>query len=206
MTLDAQPLIIDTVMPEFDAGIAEHVIVHTSPAVAFRAARDLDFLSVRTPLLDAAMWARGLPARLTHQAAEAPPRLVLAQGDSLPGWLILGEAPGRELAFGAVGKFWRPNIEWRDVAIDEFAAFREPGWGKIAADFSVLPYGEAGTLLTYECRTVTTDPESRRKFMRYWWLMRPFIAHIFRATVHTIRDNAERSTSSGVSARVPSRP
>lgn len=192
MTLDARPLIVDTVMSSFDASIAEHMIVRTDPAGTFRAARQLDFLSVRTPLLDAAMWARGLPARLTHQAAEPPPRLVLAQGDSLPGWLILGENPGRELAFGAVGKFWQLNIEWRDVPIDEFAEFTEVGWGKIAADFSVLPYGEAATLLTYECRTVTTDAESRRKFLRYWWLMRPFIAHIFRATVHTIRDNAEK--------------
>ena len=53
------------------------------------------------------------------------------------------------------------------------------------------PYGADSTLLSYECRTVTTDAESRRKFARYWWLMRPFIAHIFRATVRTIRDDAE---------------
>ena len=55
----------------------------------------------------------------------------------------------------------------------------------------MLPYGAGATLLSYECRTITTDAESRRKFARYWWLMRPFIAHIFRATVRTIRDNAE---------------
>jgi hypothetical protein len=55
----------------------------------------------------------------------------------------------------------------------------------------VLPYGDGATLLSYECRTQTTDAESRRRFARYWSLMRPFIAHIFRATVRTIRDNAE---------------
>jgi hypothetical protein len=42
----------------------------------------------------------------------------------------LGESPGRELAFGAVGKFWQPNIKWRDVAADEFASFSEPGWAR----------------------------------------------------------------------------
>ena len=71
-------------------------------------------------------------------------------------------------------------------------SFAEPGWGKIVASFSVVPYGERATLLTYECRTMTTDPVSRQKFLRYWTLMRPFIAHIFRATVRTIRDNAEQ--------------
>jgi hypothetical protein len=55
-----------------------------------------------------------------------------------------------------------------------------------------MPYGERSTLLTYECRTITTDSDSRRMFMRYWRLGRPLIAHIFRATVRTIRDNAER--------------
>ena len=186
------PLLIDQFMPSFDVSIAEHTIVRRSPAATFDAARDLDFLRVHTPLLDAAMWARGLPAQLSGRAPAPPPRLVLAKGDPLPGWLVLGEHAGRELAFGAVGKFWQPNIEWRDVAVDEFADFGEHGWGKIAANFSVSPYGETAAILSYECRTITTDPESRRKFLRYWRVGRPFIAHIFRATVHTIRDNAER--------------
>ena len=191
MTVDATSLIIDAVMPTFDVGIAEHKIVRAEPSVTFRAARELDVLSVHTPLLDAAMWVRGVPARVTHQPVPAPPRLVLAEGDELPGWVVLGEQPDRELAFGAVGKFWQPNIEWRDVPVGDFAAFAEPGWGKIAGNFSVLPYGAGATLLSYECRTITTDADSRRKFARYWSLMRPFIAHIFRATVRTIRDNAE---------------
>ncbi|MFI5054750.1 MAG: hypothetical protein ACHQDE_10340, partial [Acidimicrobiia bacterium] len=72
-----------------------------------------------------------------------------------------------------------------------FAAFAEPGWGKIAADFSVVAHGERATLLTYECRTATTDPESHRRFMRYWWIVRPFVGHIFRATLATIREQAE---------------
>ena len=188
------PLLIDEFVPSFDAAIAEHLIVRADPSTTFRAARELDFLSVHTPLLDVAMWARGLPARVTGRAVAAPPRLVLSEGDPLPGWLVLGENPGVELVFGAVGKFWQANIEWRDVAAADFTQFTEPGWGKIVANLCVLPYGRA-TLLTYECRTVTTDPASRQKFLRYWSVMRPFIAHIFRATVRTIRDHAQRPPS-----------
>lgn len=179
-------------MPSFDASIAAHLIVHRDPSATFRVARELDFLSVHTPLVDVAMWARGLPARIRGQAVEPPRRLVLSQGDPLPGWLVLGESPGSELAFGAIGKFWQPSIEWHDVAADEFARFDEPGWGKIVADFSVSPYGTRASLLTYECRTVTTDPASRQKFLRYWTVIRPFVAHIFRATVRTIRANAQQ--------------
>ncbi len=190
----ATPLLIDGLMPTYVAGIAEHLIVQAEPERTFAAARELDFLGVHTPLLDTAMWMRGLPARLSGKPIGAPRRLVLAEGDALPGWSVLGEQPGRELAFGAVGRFWQPDIEWRDVAPVDFPAFDEPGWGKLVADFSVLPYGAAATLLTYECRTTTTDAESRRRFLRYWRLVRPFVAHIFRATLTTIRDDVERPT------------
>jgi hypothetical protein len=187
-----EPLVIDGALPAFDVVLSESIVVAADAATTYQAARALDFLQVRTPLLTGAMWVRALPARLTGKSTAAPPRLVLGEGDPLPGWLILGETPGVELAFGAVGKFWQGNIEWRDVPPDEFAAFDEPGFGKIACDFRVRPCGEGRTLLSYECRSATTSPDARVKFARYWWLIRPFVGHIMRATLATIRQNAER--------------
>ena len=190
-TVLAEQLLLDQALPAFDVVIAESIVVAADPARTYAAARSLDFLRVRTPLLVAAMWVRGLPARLSGRAPEAPPRLVLGEGDPMPGWLILGETPGVELAFGAVGKFWQKEIEWRDVPRAEFDAFAEPGFGKIACDFRVRECGPGRTLLTYECRTATTSVDARRNFARYWWLIRPFVGHIMRATVATIRHDAE---------------
>jgi hypothetical protein len=184
-------LLIESAMPTFDTMIAQHVVVAADPSTTFRAARSLDLLTVRTPLLTASTWIRGLPARMSGKVAPQPPRLVVGEGLRLQGWLELGFLTDREIAFGAVGKFWLPVIEWRDVTPEDFSAFAEPGWGKIAANFSVMRYGEHNTLLSYQCRTVTTDPESRRQFLRYWWLIRPFVAHIMRATVNKIKANAE---------------
>lgn len=45
--------------------------------------------------------------------------------------------------------------------------------------------------LTYECRTLTTDDDSRRRFSQYWWLIRPFVQHIMDATLRTIGTHAE---------------
>jgi hypothetical protein len=184
-------MLVESAVPTFDAMIAEHVVVDADPSTTFAAVRALDLLTVRTPLLVASMWIRNLPARLSGRAAPAPPRLVIAENIGLPGWLLLGERPNREFAFGAVGKFWRPVIEWRDVAPADFTGFADPGWGKIAANFSVAPYGQSHTLLSYQCRTATTDPDTRRNFKRYWWLIRPFVAHIMRATLTTIKADAE---------------
>lgn len=193
---DTSRMLIESAMPQFDVVIAEHIVVRADPATTFTAAKSLDFLTVRTPLLTASMWIRGLPERWRGDPAPRPSRLVLTDNPGLPGWTLLGERPGREIVFGAVGKFWQPTIEWRDVPQTEFTEFAEQGWGKIAANFSVTEYGQ-NTLLSYECRTVTTDPESRRRFRRYWWLIRPFVGHIMRATSAKIKADAEDDASSG---------
>jgi hypothetical protein len=189
-------MLIESAMPKFDTVIAEHVVVAADPTTTFDAARMLDLMTIRTPLVTASMWVRGLPLRVFGKATPPVLRLVIDEGLGLRGWLLIGERADREIAFGAVGRFWQPIIEWRDVALADFADFCEPGWGKIAANFSVLPYGEHSTLLSYECRTVTTDPESRRCFLRYWWLIRPFVGHIMRATLKKIKADAEAASSS----------
>ena len=179
--------LLDEAMPAFDVVIAESLVVDGDPARVYEAARTLDFMRVRTPLLTVSFWMRGLPERLRGNSPPPPPRLVLAKGDPLPGWIVLGEERGVELAFGAVGKFWQSTIEWRDVPRGEFTEFAEPGFGKIACDLRVRPCGPGRTLLTYECRTATTSSDAREKFGRYWWLIRPFVGHIMRATLRTIR-------------------
>ena len=132
----------------------------------------------------------GCPPVVAQGRTTSPPPCDW-RGIGVAGLAGAGEPPDREIAFGAVGKFWLPVIEWRDVIPEDFSGFTEPGWGKIAANFSVMRYGEHSTLLSYQCRTVTTDPESQRRFMRYWWLIRPFVGHIMRATVSKIKADAE---------------
>jgi len=185
-------MLLDEAMSTFDVAEAAHTIVRADRSTTFHLARDLDFLRVRTPLLVSAMWVRGVPAKLARHSDDVPPSLVLSEG-TMPGWIILGERSDEEIAFGAVGVFWHPQIEWHDVARDDFAAFSEPGFGKIACNFSARDYGDDATLLSYECRTATTDTASRRAFARYWRVVRPFVGHIMRATVATIRADAESS-------------
>jgi hypothetical protein len=185
--------LIDHYLPDYDVVLTEHVVVDADPERTYRGAKSLDFLTVRTPLLTASLFVRELPARLRGRPVGAPPQLCLADdGMGLPGWVLLGDVPGREVAFGAVGRFWKPDIEWRDVPRDRFATFAEPGWGKIACHFLVRAGGPGRSILSYECRTATTDPVARRRMARYWWLIRPFVSHIMRATVRTIKAGLEQ--------------
>jgi hypothetical protein len=179
--------LLDRYLPVYDVALTEHIVIDADRDAVYSTARDLDFLQVRSPLLTASFFIRGLPARLSGKQAPAPPVLRLSAANAgLPGWLYLGDRPGHEVAFGAVGKFWQPDIAWHDVPLDAFAGFAEPGWGKIACHFLVREDGPGRTVLTYECRTATTDLSARAHMARYWWLIRPFVAHVMRATLRTI--------------------
>lgn len=186
------PDLLDAHLPTYDVALTEHLVVEADAATVLEAAKNFDFMSTSSPVVTALMAARVLPSRLLGRAVEGPEVLMLARDQgALPGWLVLGEVPGREVAFGAVGVFWKRDIEWHDVGRDEFLTFEEPGWGKIACHLLVRPDGPGRSILTYECRTATTDHVSRAKMARYWWLIRPFVGYVLRAVLRTIRANVE---------------
>ena len=200
-------MLLDQLLPDFDATIVEHLVIDAPPDAVYATTRDLDFLQIRSPLVDAVMLARDLPTRLTRRltsrpAPSPPPAMRLAElfdgpadAQTLEGWVALGEVPGRELVFGAIGRIWQPDIDWQPVAADEFRDFAQPGQAKLAAGFSVRHYGNDRTLLSYEARTAATDDGARRKFLRYWRLVHRFVRPVMRAALTTIKDLAEGSTS-----------
>jgi hypothetical protein len=184
--------LLDVLLPTYDVVLTEHLVIAADTSTVFEAAKNFDFMTTRSPLVTALMTARSVPSRLLRRPVTAPQTLMLARDmDVLPGWLLLGEVPGREVVFGAVGTFWRPDIAWHDLAADQFASFEDPGWGKIACHLLVRPDGPGRSVLSYECRTATTDPESQARMSRYWRLIRPFVAYVLRAVLRTIRGNAE---------------
>lgn len=192
-------LLVDRYLPRFDQIVVEHIVVEADVPTTWRALCVLDLGRVHTPLMDAVVAVRTLPTRvrrrLGHDLSPDPPaRMPLRDGAALDGWLPLGEVAEHEIALGAVGRFWQPSIEWYDVSTmtpERFAAFDEPGWGRIAASLSLRPYGTRRTLLSYEARTALGDPDSARRFARYWSLVRPFARHIMRATLATVAAGAD---------------
>lgn len=201
-------MLIDRYLPTFDTTVVEHTVVDADVPVTWSALTELDLMRVHTPLLDAAMFVRGVPDRIAalsgnRSPAPAPPveLKIGADGPGLDGWLSLGRIEPQEIAFGAIGRFWQPDIAWYDVTTmtpEDFAAFDAPGWGRIAANFSLRPYGRTRTLASYEARTATTDADAARRFTRYWRLIHPFVGHIMRAALATLADDAvaQRSTPS----------
>jgi hypothetical protein len=122
-------------------------------------------------------WLRGIRA-----PADRPFFEVALAG----GWEVLAEEPGRELVLGAIGQPWRPR--GGDRPDGDFATFDRPGYAKLAIDWRL----EGGVLST-ETRVFLTDGESRRKFRRYWIVIRPWSGLIRRVWLRAIDRRAQRS-------------
>ncbi|NKQ51812.1 hypothetical protein HFP15_02830 [Amycolatopsis sp. K13G38] len=193
-TETARTLLADTYAPRYDVMQTRHLIVEAAPERAYRAVRALDFTEVGGGIVGAAFRVRGLAERWHNRhdkTPRVPPRLTFDDMSAGSDWVILGEHPGVEIAAGVGGRFWKPVVEWRRIAPEEFASFSEPGYGKIVFSLSVTPYGDTRSLLTYDIRVSTTDTASRVKFRAYWTVVSPFVAAVQNATLRAAASRAE---------------
>jgi hypothetical protein len=194
-TATASPLMLDWLLPEFDATVVEHRVIEGDPESVYRAMTSVDMAEIpktHAPvrILFAARGAaeRLVNALLGRPMPEAVPDGPLRLGD-MPDhgeWVKLASEPPEEFAFGVIGRFWGGETVWETIDADHFVAFDEPGLAKIACSISVRPYGSARTLVSYEARTQALDPESRAHFLRYWRVVRPGVAIVMRAFLHAV--------------------
>jgi hypothetical protein len=114
-------MLIDRLMPRYDAVRAEHRIVSGDIATVYAATRRADFIrtwreSVAVRLLFAARGlgerAVSLITRREHREPPPPESMRLADMPTHGDWVLLGEDPPREIAFGVVGHFWAGETVW----------------------------------------------------------------------------------------------
>jgi hypothetical protein len=85
-------------------------------------------------------------------------------------------------------------VEFRGLPPDEFAAFAEPGYAKIVFTLAADPLSQNRSVFRTETRVMTTDPESRARFRRYWSVFSPGILLIRYEMLRLLRQEAERQT------------
>jgi hypothetical protein len=157
------------------------IAVKASPTEAWAVARHFDGATI--PWVRFLFDLRTLPDRL--RGMDVP----LAKDSGLGvdeiashghGFMLLDEKPGEEVVVGAIGRFWHLNIPFTDVPPKDFAAFNEPGWGKVAWCIRVEPR-DAGSWVTLELRVTATDDASWDKQTTYFRLIGPF-SHLIRSS------------------------
>lgn len=180
--------LVDRFIPKYEVREVHQTRVAAPVDVTFGVAHDLDLRE--STIVRAIFTGRELLMGGKGSKREHPPGFlaeVLAQG-----WRILAEEPGRELVFGAVTQPWKADVEFRGLAPEEFAAFREPGYAKIVWTIAVKSLGEKASVFSTETRVATTDAESRSQFRRYWSVFSPGILLIRYESLRLVRREAER--------------
>lgn len=188
-------MLIDELMPEFDAIRTEHLLVDMPIERAWDAVLDADFVETAT----SSKLVRGLFAIrttgekavriVTRKPAEPEPEVAsmrLRDMETEGDWIRLGEDPPHEIAFGVIGRFWSGETVWEKTNPEGFREFDQPGFARIVANFSLREYGPVQTLISYECRTRATSEDARKGFMRYWRPLSPFIGMVLRAQLRLI--------------------
>ena len=202
-----ETLLLDEFIPAWDHEISMSQLFRAAPAEVFDAITNLDLF--RLPVTRVLLEARGMPARLADAAARHRGEAVAPEPPTfrvrdLParGWIPLGERPGVELVYGAVGKAWKGTggAPDRPVTAETFAAFADPGFAKIAESTVVTPYGTRACVLTLESRVALTDEDSRRRFRRYWTAAGPFIRLMRPAAMRAVERQLRQRQKSDIGA------
>jgi hypothetical protein len=154
---------LDAFLPSYDFSTRHAVAVAVDPVRADRALREVTFKEV--PLVRALLVARGLGLRSAEDT-------VL--GAMVPRATVLEDVPGEGVVLTLSGQFWR--LRGRGPEAPATAVI----------DFRALP----GSLAT-ETRVHVPDPVSRRKFGRYWRIVRPFSGLIRMVVLRAAKRRAE---------------
>jgi hypothetical protein len=111
------------------------------------------------------------------------------------GTVVLAEEPDRELVTGSAGKYHQLLDQEPEpfTTADEFHAFANPECQKLVMSLRVEPTGTPGlNRLVLEHRTQALSEASRRKFRRYWRVIKPTGAFVTKQLLWAIKCRAER--------------
>lgn len=185
-------MLIDRYIPDPDFVELRDLEVEAVPTEVLAAIKQTD---LRDPVISTLFAVRDLPNRLARRlggrAGEREHLSFTNIPDVGPGWVKLDEEDGRELVLGAIGKFWRRSYGAVDFSAEEFAAFDEPGYLKLAVSSRAEPLGYDQSVLHYEARAEATDDEARRQFVRYWKVIGSGNDLIVRRALQRIKAEAE---------------
>ena len=180
--------LLDRFMPDYEVAERQHIHVDAPADITFTAACEADLMD--STITRALFRTREVILGSQPDTARRP-RGLLAFTKSI-GWGVLADVPDREIVMGAVTQPWNANVVFRPLPPDQFVAFNEPGYVKIAWTLRADPLGQDRSIFRHETRVTTTDQMARAKFRRYWSFFSPGIKMIRWLLLGPVRAEAER--------------
>jgi hypothetical protein len=137
---------LDAYLPAYEFRVRHELRVDADAAVADKALREVTWEEL--PLVRALVFARGLGMPRGSDTVLA----ALARRAA-----VLEDVPGEGVVLSLTGQFWRLHRRGPEPPATAVVDFRAPHEG-----------------LATETRVHVPDPVSRRRFRRYWRVIRPF--------------------------------
>ena len=187
---EEQDPLLDRFMPRYDIVDRLHVPVKAPADVTLATAERQDLMDAPGVRLIFQVRQFAMGAGLEEKRLPSP---LIEQVKAL-GWGELVRVPGHEVVMGAVTQPWKGDVTFRSIPAEEFAAFREPGYVKIAWTLRADPVDAGSCIYRSETRAIATDEESRRRFRKYWSLVSPGVWSIRRLSAAPMRRQAEQHT------------
>jgi hypothetical protein len=179
--------LLDLFIPDYELAERHHVRVAVPAGFAFATATHMS-------LQKSAIIHAIFKAREVFMAAKPARRLGLPFLEQMRelGWRVLAEVPGREIIMGAATQPWEPNPVFHGLGPEEFLAFNQPNFVKIAWTLRADPLTDAESIVRTETRVLTTDEQARSSFGRYWSLVAPGAVLVRLVMLRRIKKEAER--------------
>jgi len=195
-------MLIDSFLPRFDAGEIHQVVVKASREAVYDALWTAD---LGGSLIKFLLWLRSVPAFVARPRQSRPRnREITLQNVIDSGFGLLAETPNAEIVLGVSGRFWRPSRNLSPFIRSDFDQPVTAGMARAVWNFSLIRQSGTQTLLRTETRVLCGDAGSRRKFLAYWLVVRPFSGLIRLIMLRRVAKAAECGALERPSGRAPS--
>jgi hypothetical protein len=162
--------LMDRLLPEWQFGERHALALDgVSPARAY--ASIVPGLSAEDPLIAQAIALREMPGRLLR-ALGLSRNTLPRRAFGFHSFKLLGEVPGREVAFGLAGRFWQMDYGLRCIA-DPAAFMAMTDQPRLVLNVCGEPLDGQRCQLVTHTRVHCPDEAQRRRFLPYWILIRP---------------------------------
>ena len=182
-------MLIDSFAPNPDAVETHSIVINAPRETVYRTLWTADL--GHSFIIKSLLALRSIPGFIARPCDMPRNRKLTLRTLIDSGFGVLAEKPGEEIVLGVTGRFWRPAGNVSPFNRPDFDRAVPAGLARGIWNFSVSEKVPGQTILTTETRVTCGDPASRRKFLAYWLVVRPFSGLIRLIMLRRVRKIAE---------------
>jgi hypothetical protein len=178
---------LDEFAPEHEFNEVHAIRVRAPTERVYRAIKEVTAGEIA--LFRALTWIRRLGRKGKESILNPPPDEPVLGVATRTGFLMLADEPEREIVVGTVVIV--PAGARKPRTAEEFKRIDASGFARATMNFRIEDAGDGTSVVSTETRVHATDAQSRRRFRRYWTIIRPGSGFLRWMWLRAIRRRAE---------------